>query len=485
MINSLGRSFRNLRAKLSARQISLPNLSLYSKDASSASSEHLFGVGVDTPLEGDFDAASYGLRPPCMPVSPGRAFRVPSDETNVEDDQGPILGGDGIPLIDLRPNGARAHVESSVNETGQNVTLHLDIDLVKTLQDVLKGRHEAAALQQRLRGAESRIDTSENILEMKRQELLALSEMLKNTKVDVETLIEVRQDVKVLDREIHEMTEYQEKSVAEREDLTQTLSNNAVYQEFLEDRLFDVLDDAMVACNLFEPADETTEFCDKTSTHALSPPESLSSFVRLEELAHRTEFQEQQLVRKNVLDTYRAAEDRFLTLQQVFDHRDDQERGQKQAFRNAQADGEVGSMTTEDFDVRFLMGSMQLTTDLKIAQQACFEARGEAMAHGCLHNEPDQESDFVDCSSDGYAASIMDELIAEAPRERIQCWTDGCEQHGMIQDGPRPIDDVYNTDEDGGFVRTEDSASQVARGKRREMIDLYNEYRATQWSPIN
>ncbi|KAI9775000.1 MAG: hypothetical protein M1835_005974 [Candelina submexicana] len=485
MINSLGCSLRSLRAKLSARRISLPALSLYSKDTSSASSEHLLGAGSDSPLEGDHsDAASYGLRPPSMPVSPGRAFRLPSDETNVEDDQGQIFEGDGIPLIDLCPNGARAHVESSVNEAGQNVTLHLGIDLVKTLQDVLKGRREVAPLQQRLRGAESRIDTSENILEMKRQGLLALSEMLKNPKVDVETLIKVQQDVKVLDREILEMTEYQ-KNVAERENLTQTLSNNAVYQDFLEERLFGVLDDAMVACNLFEPADEITEVFDKTSTQALSPPESRSSFVSLEELSHRTEFQEQQIVRKNVLDTYRAAEDRFLILQQVFDHRDDQEREQKQAFRNAQADGKVGSMTTEDFDVRFLMGSMQLTTDLKIAQQACFEARGEAMAHGCLQNEPDQESDFVNCSSDCYAASIMNELIAEAPRDRIQCWTNGCEQRGMIQGESRPIDDVYNTDEDDGFVRTEDSASQVARGKRREMIDLYNEYRATQWSPIN
>ncbi len=483
MINFLGLPFRKLQARLSTKKLPLPTLALYSTNTSSESSEHLFSVGNGSPVDGDDDAASYGLRSPQMPTSPRNASRVPSADTDVEDGPGQPFEEEGIPLIALRSNDVAAHIRLSTDEASENVTLQLGIDFVKTLRDVLQGRREAAPLQQKLRGAESRINTSEDILEMKRQELLAHSTTMRSSDLDLETLIKVRQDVKVLDREVHEMTRYQEECVAERDEVTETLRNNAVYQDFLEARLFGVLDDAMVESNLLKPVDEVSKDCEKTSTTALSPLDSSSSFVSLEELAHRTDYHKDQLARQDLLEACRAAEDQVLTLQQLFDHREDREREQKQAFREAQANDKAGTMTTEDFDVRFLMGSMRLTADLKAAETARYEARDEAMAHGCLRNEPDQDSDFADDSSDGYADSAIEELIAEAPRDRIESWMEDSERQGLIEDEPRPIEDVYDTDEDDSLVLPEDSASVVAGGKRREMIDLYTRYSAAQWSP--
>ncbi|KAI9709416.1 MAG: hypothetical protein M1812_007693 [Candelaria pacifica] len=481
MIGFLSRPLRSLQAKLSAGQIHLPTLSLYQTNSSSESSDPLFRVGDDS----DSDAANYELRSPRLPSGPGISFRVPSDMSSVEYDPSQGYDGDGIPLVDLSSRKDTAHLELDTEAGGEQITLHLGIELVRTLQDVLKGRREAGALKQKLRGAESRVNTSNYLLEMKRHDLRAHGETLDSPDVDLETLYNLKKDVEVLEREIREITQDQRDSEAEREGVALILNDNSNYQDFIEDRLFGALDDAMIDCDLLEPADDADKISDKVSTTALSPIRSKSSFVSLEELAHRFEYQKERQVNQDLIEVYRAKQDELDELRHVFERRDEQESIEKEAFRYAQANDEAGSMITEDFDVDFLKMSMQLTTDLKAAEQACFNARGEAMAHGCLHNEPDRESDFVDCSSDGYAASAMDALVAEAPRYRIEGCIDDCEREGIFRDEPRPIDDVYDTDEDDSLVLPKDSVSQAATGKRRELIDIWHQCSAAQWDPVD
>ena len=170
---------------------------------------------------------------------------------------------------------------------------------------------------------------------------------------------------------------------------------------------------------------------------------------------------------------YLAARKRLQEAQSAFDRRDGDSDMQRQAnYEAVEHSMEAADATPEDFDMRWLKRTQELTRELIDAEVAVAEAKADAIRLGADIAEQDQESGFVSNFEDGYRTSFEQEQIASVPLPKVENWLSSVPEATSPSFNDREEDgDEWEADD----VEISDSVSLVAEGAERRRIDKWRQ----------
>ncbi|KAK5165921.1 uncharacterized protein LTR77_008845 [Saxophila tyrrhenica] len=243
-----------------------------------------------------------------------------------------------------------------------------------------------------------------------------------------------------LKKEVETLNLMKEDTEAKRRILAFQVEEKVRYLRERQTALNALLEEAFIEANLMET--QTKEFFQ--SPKEVNPQAEYQKFcVELRQFQGYGEYEEaevaplddteykyeapplsaEQQAQRDLQDMYWEAQQRFATAQYNFDDREQQRWDELQMNCDAADRGEdTRDDSPEDFDLRWVQKTHDLTHELAEAEEAFTAAKQACVDAGVDICDDDRMSGFVDDTADGYRLSFEQEQIASVPSPKIRTW---------------------------------------------------------------